>query len=66
MSNITQPNFKNQVHKATPNDDLYLMPGRYTCPFCKDKPGPEKIHKHLWALIQHTSYHHTQKGGLEQ
>ena len=58
VSELTTKDFKKQVakHPATPNDKIYLLPGRYTCPHCNG-PGRKKIIPSLWALIHHVRQH---------
>jgi len=58
LSNILLKENKRQVakHPATPNDAIYLLPGRYTCPHCNG-PGRKKIIHNIWQLIHHTKQH---------
>ncbi len=61
MSELTTKNLKKRVVQHTPNDAVYLKPGRFVCPFCCNS-GPKKIFKHLWSIANHISYHHIQRG----
>ena len=36
----------------TPNDEIYLKPIRFSCPFCI-KTGTPKAYKNLWKLRYH-------------
>jgi len=60
LSIITKPDFKSHVGKknsGTPNDVIFLMPLRLSCPFGK-KSGPKKIHKNLWCFQYHLKKYH--------
>ena len=44
-------------NRHTPDDEIYLKSGRFSCPFCR-KNGPSKIFKNLWGLRCHFRFEH--------
>ena len=65
MSIATNPKFKREVgaHPCSPNDDVYLLLGPYTCPHCNNR-GRKRHFAHLKSLILHIGKEHVHRGSL--
>lgn len=54
---------KGVAHAGTPNDEVFLRPGIFFCPWCNHS-GIKKPYKTLWKMYLHACTH-TQKSSLD-
>ena len=52
LSDVAKSATSSIKHQGTINDEIYLKPIRFSCPFCI-KTGTPKAYKNLWKLRYH-------------